>query len=350
MSFNIWEEAAENDVLWKKENMKALLRKKKGVLNLDDMSVGEEMLYNMTKSQLKEALEEYAEEERNEMLLQKRAEAELEKFGVRKKREEVAKNPPVMKKDTLLAARAAEVIAKSDVAHAGAVMAQRVSDSYINPAGIMLRAYNYTKSGDFSTGIDRVKARNKLERGLEAAAGAVYEGIPAVKTAAHVYDVGNMIRESVQLGRAYDRLSENPFLGKADDIVGAIKPLGQKRQIVQRGHAALNADGDVVTHGRILKRETGSERNFGINKFMRLHNMSKRDVMALPRLLRKNKPTEVSERGGKGYHVKGRHGEDLVIATSPMSIDGKIEDSLASYYRFGEKKIPSTKLNLKSGK
>ncbi|MBP3337767.1 MAG: hypothetical protein J6L59_05115, partial [Clostridia bacterium] len=59
---------------------------------------------------------------------------------------------------------------------------QGALDSYINPVGLMARGINYTKNGEFTTGLERIEPQNNLERFIEFAAEMAADGGAAIKT------------------------------------------------------------------------------------------------------------------------------------------------------------------------
>lgn len=119
---------------------------------------------------------------------------------------------------------------------------------------------------------------------------------------------------SWQIGRAYDRLKRNPYKGKGKDVITKMKNHNDETVLLQRGEAVKGEDGRVITFGKRLKRETGTERNFGLNKAIYKHGVDKRQVMELPKNI-KNKPIETSPRGQDIYSIVTEDGEIRVVTT-----------------------------------
>ena len=124
---------------------------------------------------------------------------------------------------------------------------------------------------------------------------------------------------SWQLGRAYDRLSENPYKGSGKDVITRMKNHNGETVLMQRGEAIRGKNGEVITSGRPLKRYTGVERNYGLNKVIYKHGMDKGQVKNIPQNIKSN-PVEVSSRGQDVYKINTPEGEVIIVATP---INGK---------------------------
>ena len=119
---------------------------------------------------------------------------------------------------------------------------------------------------------------------------------------------------SWQIGRAYDRLKENPFKGSGKDVITKMKNHNGENVLLQRGEAIKGEEGRVITFGKRLKRETGTERNFGLNKAIYKHGMDKKQAMDLPKNIKKT-PIETSPRGQDIYRVITEDGEVRVVVS-----------------------------------
>ena len=120
---------------------------------------------------------------------------------------------------------------------------------------------------------------------------------------------------SWQIGRAYDRLKENPFKGSGKDIITKMKNHNGENVLLQRWEAIKGEDGRVIVQGgNAFKRETGTERNFGLNKIIYKHKAPREEVVNLPKYI-KNKPNEVSPIGQDVYQVITKNGEFKIIAS-----------------------------------
>jgi hypothetical protein len=124
---------------------------------------------------------------------------------------------------------------------------------------------------------------------------------------------------SWQIGRAYDRLSQNPYQGSGSDVVTRMKNHNNETVLLQRGEAIRGENGEVITSGRLLKRDTGVERNYGLNKAMYKHGMNKEQVKNIPQNIKSN-PVEVSSRGQDVYVINTPKGPIKVVTTP---INGK---------------------------
>ena len=83
------------------------------------------------------------------------------------------------------------------------------------------------------------------------------------------------------------------------------------------GTIILNFNGNIVVHGKALERETGTLRNYGLNKGIYRHGISRADAQRIPRIIRQ-KPVELSHRGQYVYNVPSRNGNFKVV-TSPTT-------------------------------
>ena len=117
-----------------------------------------------------------------------------------------------------------------------------------------------------------------------------------------------------QIGRAYDKLSKNPYIGSGKDVIAKMKNHKGETVLLQRGEAIPGEGGKVITHGKTLKRETGTERNYGLNKAIYKHNVTKEQSKRIPSYL-KEQPTESNIHGQDVYNFQTPDG-DLRLVTS----------------------------------
>lgn len=87
---------------------------------------------------------------------------------------------------------------------------------------------------------------------------------------------------------------------------------------LQRGEAIIDEYGNLITSGSTLKKATGTKKNYGLLKLKLKHNMSKEDLQQIPKIIRKNKPIEISEFGQKIYRIPNPKGNDIILALSPQ--------------------------------
>ena len=105
-----------------------------------------------------------------------------------------------------------------------------------------------------------------------------------------------------QIGRAYDKLSKNPYIGSGKDVITKMKNHKGETVLLQRGEAIPGEGGKTIVYGRELKRATGTERNYGLNKAIYKHGMTREQVKEIPYNI-KTEPVEVSGRGQDIYQT-----------------------------------------------
>ena len=143
-------------------------------------------------------------------------------------------------------------------------------------------------------------------------------GLSAGAIGKATYEPANMAYNGYKIGKAYDRLSENPFAGTGSDVIAKMKNHAGEPVVLQRGEAMLGENGNVVTSGRPLQHVTGTSRNYGLDKIIYKHEMPRNEVTQIPKYLRNNKPIEVTARNQHIYNIYGKKG-DIKIATTPQN-------------------------------
>ncbi len=132
---------------------------------------------------------------------------------------------------------------------------------------------------------------------------------------------------SYKIGKAFDRLTVNPYEGNADDLIAK---MGNNREVsLLRGAAIPDEFGKPIVAGRTLKKHTGSERNYGLDKLMYKHEVTKEEAQNIPHIFRKYNPAEISNRGQKVYAIDDGGTYPFVTVASPH--DDKF--TIASAYR-----------------
>ncbi len=131
------------------------------------------------------------------------------------------------------------------------------------------------------------------------------------------YNQANMAYNGYKIGKSYDKLLDNPYQGNGRDVIARMKNHNGEPVILQRGEAIPDANGNIVVHGKALERETGTLRNYGLNKGIYRHGISRADAQRIPRIIRQ-KPVELSHRGQYVYNVPSRNGNFKVV-TSPTT-------------------------------
>ncbi len=147
-------------------------------------------------------------------------------------------------------------------------------------------------------------------------------------------------KDARQIAQQYKALKKNPLRGNADDVMATIHIENEDPVTLKRG-AAIVRGKDTITSGNILRSEAGTRRNYGLNKAIYKHDLSKGDVKKLPKILRQYKPADVST-GGKKIYVVQDEENPLVVVTSPTS-DGWTVVSMYRETRNPERKISSKK-------
>ena len=132
---------------------------------------------------------------------------------------------------------------------------------------------------------------------------------------AATYEPANMMYQGYKIGKAYDRLSQNPFAGNGADVIARMKNHSGEPVLLQRGEVIRGENGNVIVHGKALGRETGTVRNYGLNKGIYRHGVNRYDAQRIPRII-KNNPVETNELGQNVYMSHGTRG-DFRVVTSP---------------------------------
>lgn len=261
---------------------------------------------------------------------------------------------PIPKREDTWIDKAAEMIATSDIARKAALAMQGAADSYINPAGLALRFKNYIQNGEFSTGIDHIDPKDGFEKMIELAGEMLYEAGPALKAGKAAAKTAVSQYDRYQFGQAYkkvykellEKTPENAKKIRAEEIMATAHKLSGESTHIQRGAAAYTADGKLITQGKQLQRATGgaTKNNYGITKAIGTHNMSEADLKALPDILRKYEPVEITDSGKWVYITTGKNGKIRYTVTAPKRINGKLERVVISDYWLNDIKTPIREL------
>ena len=149
---------------------------------------------------------------------------------------------------------------------------------------------------------------------------------------------GSPVTETRALEEAYDAVLHNPLAGSAEDVLARLEPEDIEAVLVHRGPAVLR-DGEIVVRGRTLKRQTGSQRGFGLvkiifghgekgNKIPDMPPVTRQDVVALPRLVREYESSFDGAR--REWRIPRDDGNALYIATTMLQ--DRDESMLVSMY------------------
>lgn len=143
--------------------------------------------------------------------------------------------------------------------------------------------------------------------------GAMLTGGTLAKTG---YDQANMVYNGYKIGKKYDELIKDPYQGSGKDVIARMKNHNGEPVVLQRGEAIKGENSNVIVHGKLLKRETGSERNYGLDKIIYKHDVNRSDTQRIPRIIQEE-PFETNGCGQNVYMSKGTSG-DLRVVTSPI--------------------------------
>ncbi|MBO6281903.1 MAG: hypothetical protein J6N49_05175 [Alphaproteobacteria bacterium] len=142
------------------------------------------------------------------------------------------------------------------------------------------------------------------------------------------YNQANMAYNGYKIGKAYDKLTADPFQGNGRDVIARMRNHNGEPVVLQRGEAIKGPNGEVIVHGKSLGRETGSVQNYGLDKFIYRHRIGRADAQKIPRIIQQ-KPFESNEFGQNVYLVRNYDGT-LRLVTSPVE-EGS---TVASMYYF----------------
>ena len=117
------------------------------------------------------------------------------------------------------------------------------------------------------------------------------------------------------MSKAYDRLQQNPYQGQGSDVIARMRNHAGEPVVLQRGEAIPDNMGNPIVHGKALGRQTGTVQNYGLDKAIYRHDISRQDAQKIPKII-KEQPVETNQFGQKVYVVKDNDGTIRLI-TSP---------------------------------
>ncbi|MDR1359601.1 MAG: hypothetical protein LBJ82_01355, partial [Deltaproteobacteria bacterium] len=189
------------------------------------------------------------------------------------------------------------------------------------------------------------KDRQPILNAFELAADDLANGRPV--------DVGQVpgIRES--MGKAYDKVLDDPLGGPADEVLAVLRSPEFEQVLLERGAYAFDKDGALVVRGPRIKAQGFDAAGFGLVKIIWRHGeknldsrpdatrlrITREDVMRLPEILEGFEPSTMT-RGGKAatWAVDGGNGTHLIAAvgkrkkgTAPTVITMFRSDNIAHY-------------------
>ena len=169
-----------------------------------------------------------------------------------------------------------------------------------------------TKMNDYLNQKDAKSRKIAEVAGNVAEVGGAALMTPVVKTG---YEEGNMAYNGYKIGKAYDKLKKDPYSGSGSDVIAKMKDHRGESVVLQRGEAIRGSNGEVIVHGKTLKREAGTERNYGLDKIIHKHDVPRSEVIKLPRYIKKE-PVEITSRNRNIYSINTQNGE-IITSTTP---------------------------------
>ncbi len=73
----------------------------------------------------------------------------------------------------------------------------------------------------------------------------------------------------------------------------------------------------MIVSGRPLQHQTGTARNYGLNKIIYKHGVPRGEVVKIPRYIKKNQPIEVNLRKQHIYRFPANN-EEFKLSTTPI--------------------------------
>ena len=175
------------------------------------------------------------------------------------------------------------------------------------------------KSGIDTQMQDYLKLKNSEERDLVQTAGNIADYGGSVLTGGVLAKAGlnqaNIAYNGYKIGKKYDKLKQDPFQGSGTDVIDKMKNHNGDPVILQRGEAIRGQDGNIIVGGKYLKENTGSKSNYGLNKGIYKHGVSRADAKRIPRILQQ-KPFDTNNYGQNEYIAQSKSGPFRVV-TSP---------------------------------
>ena len=132
--------------------------------------------------------------------------------------------------------------------------------------------------------------------------------------AGEAYNQANMAYNGYKIGQAYDKLSVDPYQGNGSDIIARMKNHNGEPVVLQRGEAISGENGQPVVYGKNLKHETGTLRNYGLDKGIYKHSVSREDAQRIPRIVQQ-KPFDTNSYGQNVYLVRSKEGIFKVVTS-----------------------------------
>ena len=132
----------------------------------------------------------------------------------------------------------------------------------------------------------------------------------------------NIAYNGYKIGKKYDQLIDNPYQGNGKDVIARMRNHNGEPVVLQRGEAIPDTNGNVTVYGKDLRRFTGTERNYGLNKGIYKHDVSRVDAQRIPKIIQQ-KPVETNNYGQNMYLVRSKNGVFRVV-TSPIDGDNII--------------------------
>ena len=129
------------------------------------------------------------------------------------------------------------------------------------------------------------------------------------------YNQANMAYNGYKIGQAYDKLSVDPYQGSGSDIIARMRNHNGEPVILQRGEAIRGPNGNIIASGNELKKAVGTKSNYGLNKGIYKHGVSREDAQKIPRIIQQ-RPVQTNEFRQNEYIAQSKKGPFRVV-TSP---------------------------------
>lgn len=202
MIFDYMADAKENEKRFKINELKKMFKRLNGTVDIDHLSIGDDILYKIAKPHYSEAVREYIQEQSMRL---SRAKVSLSETG-----EALAGKAKEVWDD--VGNKALEFVGTSDIIKGGALLCQGVAKSPFNPAGVLYR----------QTNPEWIEPEGVLEQAIEGIAEGLYSAyaggaLARTKTVTKAAMSSNKIKRRLAKGFQYVALpgAEGAYVGGA---------------------------------------------------------------------------------------------------------------------------------------
>lgn len=202
MTFDYMADAKENEKRFKINELKKMFKRLNGTVDVDNLSIGDDILYKMAEQHYDEAMREYVQEQNMEVSRAKAPMSETSESWADKAKE--------VWDD--VCDKALDIIGTSDIIKGGALLCQGVAKSPFNPAGVLYR----------QTNPEWIEPEGVLEQAIEGIAEGLYSAytggaLARTKTVTKAAMSSNKIKRRLAKGFQYVALpgAEGAYVGGA---------------------------------------------------------------------------------------------------------------------------------------